>query len=112
MQEQSCQKLAGSSRQTCRGLRVLLGRPVSGVIVMNPRNGNGNGKLLTFLLLAGLLPRCLLSGNYTPRHDVSAVHGSERGPVEQMRLVPVPNRDGLMQEDVTIAESAGLRRDL
>ncbi|NIP68664.1 MAG: sulfatase-like hydrolase/transferase [Planctomycetales bacterium] len=48
---------------------------------------------------------CLLSGNYTPRHHVFAVHSTNRGPKNQMRLVPIPNRDGLAEADVTIADA-------
>ncbi len=48
---------------------------------------------------------CLLSGNYTPRHHVFAVHSTSRGPKKQMRLVPISNRDGLAVEDITIADA-------
>ncbi|MDP0491069.1 MAG: sulfatase [Verrucomicrobiota bacterium JB023] len=48
---------------------------------------------------------CLLSGNYTPRHHVYAVHSTKRGPVDKMRLEPIPNQDGLELDDVTIAEA-------
>lgn len=48
---------------------------------------------------------CLLSGQYTPRHEVYAVDSTERGPKELMRLVPVPNRHGLASENVTLAEA-------
>ncbi len=48
---------------------------------------------------------CLLSGNYTPRHHVFAVHSTSRGPKNQMRLVPIHNRDGLAVEDITIADA-------
>ncbi|MFC4995279.1 sulfatase [Rubritalea tangerina] len=47
---------------------------------------------------------CLLSGNYTPRHHVFAVGSTNRGPKNQMRLVPIPNRDGLAEDDDTIAD--------
>lgn len=47
---------------------------------------------------------CLLSGNYTARHHVFAVHSTSRGPKNQMRLIPIPNRDGLAEEDETIAD--------
>ena len=47
---------------------------------------------------------CLLSGQYTPRHGVFAVDSTERGPVNLMRLVPVPNKSGLAPENVTIAD--------
>lgn len=47
---------------------------------------------------------CLLSGNYTPRHHVFAVHSTSRGPKQQMRLIPIQNRDGLSEDDDTIAD--------
>jgi arylsulfatase A-like enzyme len=47
---------------------------------------------------------CLLSGNYTPRHHVYAVGSTARGPEELHRLIPIPNRDGLGADFVTIAE--------
>ncbi|NQZ59052.1 MAG: sulfatase, partial [Lentisphaeraceae bacterium] len=48
---------------------------------------------------------CLLSGNYTPRHHVFAVHSTNRGPKNKMRLIPIPNRDGLAVEDITMADA-------
>ena len=48
---------------------------------------------------------CLLSGNYTPRHHVFAVNKTDRGPKKLMRLIPIPNRDGLAEEDITIADA-------
>jgi len=48
---------------------------------------------------------CLLSGNYTPRHHVYAVGSTDRGDKTQQRLIPVPNRQGLGKEHVTIAEA-------
>ncbi len=47
---------------------------------------------------------CLISGNYTPRHHVYAVGSTARGPEELRRLIPVPNRDGLGADFVTVAE--------
>lgn len=47
---------------------------------------------------------CLLSGNYSPRHHVFAVHNTSRGPKNQMRLIPIPNKDGLAEDDDTIAD--------
>jgi hypothetical protein len=47
---------------------------------------------------------CLLSGNYTPRHDVYAVAGTNRGQKNLMRLVPIPNKGGLTKEHVTFAD--------
>ena len=48
---------------------------------------------------------CLLSGNYTPRHHVYAVGSTGRGDKTQQRLIPVPNRQGLGSEHLTIAEA-------
>ena len=48
---------------------------------------------------------CLLSGNYTVRHHVFAVNKTDRGPKAMRRLVPIPNRDGLVEDDVTIADA-------
>ncbi len=48
---------------------------------------------------------CLHSGNYTPRHQVYAVHSTARGPKHAQRLIPIPNRAGLAQEDVTLADA-------
>ncbi len=48
---------------------------------------------------------CLLSGNYTPRHGVYAVGSTERGPLNEMRLVPIPNKSGLSKENITIADA-------
>lgn len=48
---------------------------------------------------------CLLSGQYTPRHEVYAVDSTDRGPAALMRLIPIPNRNYLLPEAITIAES-------
>ncbi|UUO04318.1 sulfatase [Blastopirellula sp. J2-11] len=48
---------------------------------------------------------CLISGNYTPRHDVYAVFSTERGKKREMRLTPVPNKSGLAKQNVTMAEA-------
>jgi arylsulfatase A-like enzyme len=48
---------------------------------------------------------CLLSGTYTPRHHVYAVGSTDRGPKESQRLVPIPNRNGLAKENVTLADA-------
>jgi len=48
---------------------------------------------------------CLISGNYTPRHGVYAVDSTDRGPRNEMRLVPIPNKSGLAKENVTIADA-------
>ena len=47
---------------------------------------------------------CLLSGNYSPRHHVFAVQSTSRGPKNHMRLIPIPNKDGLSEDDDTIAD--------
>jgi arylsulfatase A-like enzyme len=46
---------------------------------------------------------CLLSGQYTPRHEVYAVGTTDRGPKNLMRMNPVPNRRSLEPENVTMA---------
>lgn len=48
---------------------------------------------------------CLMSGQYTPRHHLYAVFSTNRGKKNEMRLVPVPNNDGLPSENVTLAEA-------
>ncbi len=48
---------------------------------------------------------CLLSGQYTPRHGVYAVQSTDRGPAGLKRLIPVPNRAGIAESVVTMAES-------
>ncbi|MBI1249303.1 sulfatase-like hydrolase/transferase [bacterium] len=48
---------------------------------------------------------CMLSGQYTPRHHLYAVGSTKRGPVNEMRLVPVPNSDGLSSKNLTLAEA-------
>jgi arylsulfatase A-like enzyme len=48
---------------------------------------------------------CLLSGQFTPRHGVFAVSSTRRGPVESMRMTPVPNRGGLSPKDFTLAKA-------
>jgi arylsulfatase A-like enzyme len=48
---------------------------------------------------------CLMTGNYTPRHQVYAVGDTNRGPKELQRLIPLPNSKGLRLEHVTIAEA-------
>lgn len=47
---------------------------------------------------------CLLSGKYTPRHDVYAVGDTDRGPKKHMRLIPIPNVNGLKGSYVTFAD--------
>ena len=48
---------------------------------------------------------CLLSGLYTPRHEVYAVASTDRGPKEKMRTTPVPNKPYLDGRFVTLAEA-------
>ncbi len=48
---------------------------------------------------------CLLSGTYTPRHHVYAVGSTDRGPKASQRLVPVPNRNGIARDNVTLADA-------
>lgn len=48
---------------------------------------------------------CMLSGLYTPRHEVYAVGNSMKGPLEKMRLAPVPTRTELASSFVTMAEA-------
>ena len=48
---------------------------------------------------------CLMSGLYTPRHEVYAVGDTNRGPRKLQRLVPIPNKHGLGTDFVTIAEA-------
>jgi arylsulfatase A-like enzyme len=48
---------------------------------------------------------CLLSGTYGPRHGVFAVGSTDRGPKALMRLVPYPNKQGLLKENITLADA-------
>lgn len=48
---------------------------------------------------------CLLSGTYTPRHHVYAVGSTDRGNKSLHRLVPIPNKNGLAKDNVTIADA-------
>ena len=48
---------------------------------------------------------CLLSGQYTPRHGVFTVAGSDRGKSKDRRVIPVENNQTLALEHVTIAEA-------
>lgn len=47
----------------------------------------------------------LLSGQYSPRHGVYAVGDTKRGPVNLMRMEPVPNKSGLAPAQITMAEA-------
>ena len=48
---------------------------------------------------------CLLSGTYTPRHHVYAVGSTDRGNKAQQRLIPIPNKNGLAKDNVTVADA-------
>ncbi len=48
---------------------------------------------------------CMLSGLYTPRHQVYAVANTMKGPINQMRLAPVPNNPELDPSFFTMAEA-------
>lgn len=48
---------------------------------------------------------CMLSGQYTPRHNVYAVGSTKRGPVDLMRLLPIPNHGSLPMRTVTMGEA-------
>ena len=48
---------------------------------------------------------CLLSGTYTPRHHVYAVGSTDRGPKASQRLIPIPNKNGIAVENVTVADA-------
>ena len=48
---------------------------------------------------------CLISGQYTPRHDVYAVGSTQRGPKNLMRLVPIPNKSGIAPQEISIADA-------
>lgn len=48
---------------------------------------------------------CLLSGNYTPRHQLYAVGSTDRGPSQLKRMIPVASAAGLRPEFVTMAEA-------
>lgn len=47
----------------------------------------------------------MLSGQYGPRHGVYAVDSTERGPKNLMRMIPVPNKSGLAESNVTMADA-------
>lgn len=48
---------------------------------------------------------CLLSGQYTPRHEVYAVASTNRGEPELMRGRPIPNKSGLPANMLTMAKA-------
>lgn len=48
---------------------------------------------------------CMLSGQTTARHGVYAVGSTDRGPKPLMRMIPVPNRENLPPNTITLGES-------
>ncbi len=48
---------------------------------------------------------CMLSGTYTPRHQVFAVGSTDRGPKHLQRLIAIPSRNGLPESNFTLAEA-------
>lgn len=48
---------------------------------------------------------CLLSGQYSPRHGVFTVAGSDRGKTETRRLIPTENTREISLDKITIAEA-------
>ncbi len=50
-------------------------------------------------------PACMITGVYTPRHEVYAVGKTMKGPINKMRLGPIPNNTELAPSFFTIAEA-------
>lgn len=48
---------------------------------------------------------CLLSGQYTPRHGLYTVAGSDRGKSETRRIIPIENTTSISLDKITIAEA-------
>lgn len=48
---------------------------------------------------------CLLSGQYTPRHGLFTVAGSDRGKSVDRRLIPIKNKTEISLDKITIAEA-------
>lgn len=48
---------------------------------------------------------CLMSGEWTPRHQIYTVGSSERGKAAERKLIPTENNETLGDEFVTIAEA-------
>ena len=48
---------------------------------------------------------CLLSGQYTPRHGLFTVAGSDRGKSKDRRIVPIKNTTEISLDKITIAEA-------
>jgi len=47
---------------------------------------------------------CCMTGQYTPRHGIYTVAGSERGKSKDRKLIPTPNTTVLAESHLTIAE--------
>jgi arylsulfatase A-like enzyme len=48
---------------------------------------------------------CLLSGQYSPRHGLFTVAGSDRGKPETRRIIPIKNTEKISLDKITIAEA-------
>ncbi|MDF3076998.1 MAG: aryl-sulfate sulfohydrolase [Sphingobacteriaceae bacterium] len=48
---------------------------------------------------------CLISGQYTPRHGVYAVGTTDKGPIREMRLMPIKNTQHLSPANFTMADA-------
>ncbi len=48
---------------------------------------------------------CLLSGQYSPRHGLFTVAGSDRGKPEDRRIIPIKNTTEISLDKITIAEA-------
>ncbi|MEQ8337581.1 MAG: sulfatase [Cyclobacteriaceae bacterium] len=48
---------------------------------------------------------CLLSGQYSPRHGLFTVAGSDRGKPEDRRIIPIKNTTEIGLDKITIAEA-------
>ncbi|MEQ8881073.1 MAG: sulfatase [Cyclobacteriaceae bacterium] len=48
---------------------------------------------------------CLLSGQYSPRHGLYTVAGSDRGKPEDRRIIPIKNTTEIPLDKITIAEA-------
>jgi len=48
---------------------------------------------------------CLLSGQYSPRHGLYTVAGSDRGKAETRRIIPIENTTSISLDKITIAEA-------
>jgi len=48
---------------------------------------------------------CLLSGQYTPRHNLYTVGNSDRGEAKDRRLIPVRNSEEISLDKITLSEA-------